>query len=90
MSVSTADVREAIFRMTSSRPGKTVCPSEVARALYSTEAEWRGAMQYIRDVAAAMVDEGIIEVTQRGEVVDPRSARGPIRLRIIPAAITAR
>jgi hypothetical protein len=28
-----------------------------------------------------LVDEGMIEVAQRGEVVDPAHARGPIRLR---------
>ena len=58
--------------------GKTICPSEAARALAE---DWRPLMQPVRDTAAAMVDDGRLEVTQKGEVVDPRAARGAIRLR---------
>ena len=61
--------------------GRTICPSEAARAL---AAEWRPLMQPVRDTAAAMADEGRLEVTQRGEVVDARTARGAIRLRLPP------
>jgi hypothetical protein len=61
------------------RRGRTICPSEAARALAE---DWRPLMQPVRDVAAGMVDEGRLEVTQKGEVVDPRSARGAIRLRL--------
>ena len=60
--------------------GKTICPSEAARALKPDD--WRPLMQPVRDVAAAMADEGRLEVTQKGEVVDVRKARGPIRLRL--------
>jgi hypothetical protein len=59
--------------------GKTICPSEAARALAE---DWRPLMQPVRDTAAAMVDDGRLEVTQQGEVVDPRAARGAIRLRL--------
>jgi hypothetical protein len=58
--------------------GKTICPSEAARALAS---DWRPLMQPVRDVAYGMADEGRLEVTQKGEVVDGRTARGAIRLR---------
>ncbi len=59
-------------------PGRTVCPSEAARALYD---DWRPRMDDVRAVAFAMADRGELDVTQGGEVVDGRSARGPIRLR---------
>ncbi len=59
--------------------GRTICPSEAARALAE---DWRPLMQPVRDAAAAMVDDGRLEVTQKGEVVDPRAARGAIRLRL--------
>lgn len=62
--------------------GKTICPSEVARALGSTEAEWRPLMQPVRDVATRLADAGEVEWSQRGERVDPRTARGPVRLRL--------
>ena len=39
-------------------------------------------MDPVREEAFAMVDEGMLEVTQKGEVVDGRTARGPIRLRL--------
>ena len=62
--------------------GRTICPSEAARALAE---DWRPLMQPVRDTAAAMVDDGRLEVTQKGEVVDPRTARGAIRLRFPPS-----
>ena len=60
-------------------PGKTICPSEAARALFE---DWRPRMDEVREVAYAMADEGRLEVTQSGEVVDGRNARGAIRLRL--------
>ena len=57
--------------------GKSICPSEVARALSD---EWRDLMPDIRRVAAAMVARGDLAVLQRGREVDPAKARGPIRL----------
>ncbi len=60
-------------------PGRTICPSEAARAL--DPEGWRAQMDAVREVAFALADRGALEVTQRGEVVDGRTARGPIRLR---------
>ncbi len=57
----------------------TMCPSEVARAL--DPEDWRPLMDEVRAAAARLVATGDIEVTQGGEVVDPATARGPIRLR---------
>lgn len=62
--------------------GKTICPSEAARALYGDDG-FRPHMDAVRAVAFDLADAGSIEVTQGGEVVDGRSARGPIRLRRI-------
>ena len=66
-------------------PGKTICPSEVARALAGA-GDFRPLMAHVRDVAASMADRGELEVTQRGMVVDVRAARGPVRLRTPRAA----
>jgi hypothetical protein len=62
-------------------PGATICPSEAARAAAD---DWRALMPAVRDRAADMADRGVLEVTQRGVVVDPRAARGPVRLRLPP------
>ena len=58
--------------------GKTICPSEAARAVGGEE--WRVLMPDARAAAARLAAAGEIEVTQRGEPVDALAARGPIRL----------
>ena len=77
-SVDEALERSVLELLASRAGGATICPSEAARALAE---DWRPLMQPVRDTAAAMVDDGRLEVTQKGEVVDPRAARGAIRLR---------
>ena len=80
MGLSPAEIERTILGLLEQRrDGATICPSEAARALGD---DWRPLMQPVRDAAAAMADAGRLEVTQSGRVVDPRSARGPIRLRL--------
>jgi hypothetical protein len=64
--------------------GRTICPSEVARSLAASDerAAWEPWMQPVREAAAALVSEGRIVVTQRGQVVDLRTAKGPVRFRL--------
>jgi hypothetical protein len=77
--VAPAEIERTIDALLDRRAeGRTICPSEAARAL---AADWRPLMQPVRDVAYAMADDGRLEVTQKGEVVDGRTARGAIRLR---------
>ncbi len=77
----TERIRAAILELLEHRdPGKTICPSDAARALAGER--FRPLMAPVRDAAAQLADEGRIEVTQRGAVVDARGARGPIRLRL--------
>jgi hypothetical protein len=62
----------------------TICPSEAARAvsLSSSEVrEWRELMEPARRAARRLVAAGEIEITQNGRVVDPSTAKGPVRLR---------
>ncbi len=60
--------------------GKTICPSEAARAVGGRD--WRDQMPLAREAAAALAAEGRIDVLQKGEPVDALQARGPIRLRL--------
>ncbi len=60
--------------------GATICPSEAAR-LVGREDDWRDLMEPARRAAARLVARGDVEVTQGGEVVDPDTAVGPIRIR---------
>lgn len=64
---------------------RSICPSEVARRLASSEGDWRALMPKVREVARALRQAGIIEVTQKSVAVDPVTARGPIRLRLRPS-----
>ena len=60
--------------------GKTVCPSEAARAV-GTDDTWRDLMEPARRAARRLTAAGEVVVTQGGQVVDPSTARGPIRIR---------
>jgi len=70
---------------------KTICPSEVARALSKTEleaydaVEWREVMPEIRKRVWELRDAGEVEVMQKGEVlsydVGLEEVKGPIRVR---------
>lgn len=57
----------------------TVCPSEAARAVDPDG--WRDMMEAARRAARRLVVAGEVEVLQGGRVVDPSTAKGPIRLR---------
>ncbi len=59
--------------------GRTICPSEAARRLGGDDG-FRPLMPLVREAAGAMAARGEVRVTQRGVVVDPATARGPIRL----------
>lgn len=58
----------------------TICPSEAARVV-AGDGDWRPLMAPARAAAGRLVDRGEVEVTQRGQVVDITSARGPVRIR---------
>ncbi len=59
-------------------PDRTICPSDVARTIGGSS--WRRSMAAAREVAAELHDAGVVQVMQRGQVVDPRNARGPVRI----------
>ena len=61
------------------RAGTTICPSEAARAVDPDG--WRELMPAARAAAGRLAVAGEVEVTQRGEVVDVATARGPVRIR---------
>jgi hypothetical protein len=71
---------EKILELLSARAaGATICPSEAARAVGGEE--WRDLMEPARRAARRLVADGEVEITQRGTVVDPSTAKGPIRIR---------
>jgi hypothetical protein len=74
-------IRAKILELLAERDlGKTICPSDAARAL--DPEGFRRLMPAVREAAQALVVEGALEVTQRGVPVDLPAARGPVRLRL--------
>lgn len=64
----------------SRRRDASICPSEAARAVGGTD--WRPLMEPVRRAARRLAADGVVEVTQGGRVVDPSTAKGPIRIRM--------
>jgi hypothetical protein len=62
--------------------GKTICPSDAALLVHDGDDDgWRDLMEPARRAARRLVAAGEVEITQRGRVVDPSTAKGPIRIR---------
>jgi hypothetical protein len=82
-------LEQTILELLSRRaPTSSICPSDAARAVGTDSAggaegagPWRDLMEPARAAAARLVERGEVEVTQGGEVVDVRTARGPVRIR---------
>lgn len=78
--VDDATLEATILDLLSQRADtSSICPSDAARAVGGDD--WRDLMDDTRRVAARLVSEGRVQITQGGEVVDPAEARGPIRIR---------
>lgn len=74
-------LRETILKLSRERgPDKTICPSDAARAIGGDD--WRDLMDEARETARELARNGDVEITQKGEVLDPNATwRGPIRIR---------
>jgi len=59
----------------------TICPSEAARVVGGDE--WRDLMEPSRRAARRLVAQGVVEITHKGKVVNPSTAKGPIRIRLV-------
>ena len=74
------ELESAIRDLLARRSGSaTICPSEAARAVRPDG--WRPLMEPARRAARRLVAAGEIEIVQGGRVVDPSTAKGPIRIR---------
>ena len=81
MKLTDKNISDEILEMLLRRdPGKTICPSEVARKLFPEN--WRDEMEHVRAVAKELVKNGKIVITQAGQEVDPDDFKGAIRLRL--------
>lgn len=79
MSVSQQRIEAEILTQTAARgPDKSICPSEVARAL---DDDWRPHLTAVRKEAARLAAAGQIEILRKGKPVTADAVRGVIRLR---------
>lgn len=60
------------------RDGSTICPSDAARVVGGDS--WREIMPVAREVAHQLVEDQLVVVQQKGEAIDIRQARGPVRI----------
>jgi hypothetical protein len=59
--------------------GKTICPSEVLPEELKQD---KTQMELVRSSARLLVAKGKILIMQKSKVVDPSTAKGPIRLKL--------
>jgi hypothetical protein len=82
MSNELLTISQTILDMATERgPDKTICPSEVARALFP--AQWRKHMDEVRQAAINLQQQGKVSITQHGEPIDITRIKGPIRIKIV-------
>jgi hypothetical protein len=70
-----------ILSLLGDRAPSTICPSDVARRVAPDD--WRPLMEPVRQAAQRLVEQGRVEITQKGEVVDLATVKGPIRIRLV-------
>lgn len=77
-----AAITAEILRQTAALgPRKSICPSDVARALAPDEAAWRPLMGRVRHAALALQATGQVDILRKGKAVPREEVRGVIRLR---------
>lgn len=65
-------------------PGKTICPSEAARALADDGADWRSLLAPVRRAAVDLAGRGEAVITRKGKPVDPKAFKGVYRIGLPP------
>ena len=87
----TAALEQAILTLLAERgPAKTICPSEAAKLVvgdprrnsHAARRDWEALMEPARLAARRLVTQNRIVITQRNRIIDPATAKGPIRLRL--------
>lgn len=80
-----SELEAAILALLAERgQDKTICPSEAAKLVGGADSlhEWQPLMEPARAAARRLVAQGRVLITQKGRVVDPSKAKGPIRLKL--------
>lgn len=73
-----ARIESTIKALLRHRGTSTICPSDVARVVGG--GQWRDRMDDVRRVAGTLARGDQVAITQRGEVVELGSVKGPVRI----------
>lgn len=72
-------IAERVMAMLAERgPAKTLCPSEVARALAGPGGDWRPCMGPVHDAVDGLLRRGAVALSWQGEPLAKRA--GPYRI----------
>lgn len=72
-----------ILKLLEQRSPRTICPSEAARLIDAKA--WREWMPAVREAAERLAKRGRLDILQKGEKVDLKRVRGPVRLGLAAA-----
>lgn len=75
--VSAEILRQAI----AAGPARSVCPTDIARALAP---DWHSQLSAVRRAALRLAAAGRIDILRKGKPIPPEAMKGVIRLRIRP------
>lgn len=80
--VDEAEIARVLRELVAARgPGKTICPSEVARAVAGPDEKlWSRLMQPVRREAVRAAKAGDVTIMRKGKPVDPDDFRGVYRI----------
>lgn len=80
--IDEAEILRVMRELVAARgPGKTICPSEVARAVAGPdEKNWSRLMQPVRRVAVRLAKAGEATITRKGKPADPDDFKGVYRI----------
>ena len=80
MTEPVSSIEAQILALTTARgPGKSICPSEVARAIAPDA--WQSLLHSVREAAKRLSAAGLIDILRKGKPIEPAALHGVIRLR---------
>lgn len=80
--IDAAEARAGVLAMLALRGAETtICPSEVARSVAAQNAgtQWRDAMPLVHEAVDALVADGVVQLSWKGQDLPTRA--GPYRIR---------
>ncbi len=80
--IDDAALEAELLRLTAERgPDRSICPSDVVRAMTP---EWQPLLGRVRRIAVRLAEAGRIDILRKGKPVTGEAVRGVIRLRVRP------